>query len=141
MPRQTKIKELLKRVGRLQTDNIPISHLLEYSDLEKGINILKKENKILKRQCQIQTEGSIKIFDAAISSLERISKIPVAYLKCAKKNKPEKVGDYGVIISNGVNVIFDRAYWTENRWRTISEVLAFTETNPQHIVDALNKEK
>lgn len=142
------IKKLLKEVGKYSLgDGYCVNQYDDYKELVSRIKDLNKENKRLKQELAssefyasyLEIILNPETINGPMNPNTPLTGKPVAYFKCAKKNKPEKEGYYGVIISNGDRITFDYAYWSGEDWMRIGTVIAFTETDLGKIIKQLKK--
>jgi hypothetical protein len=160
MPKEPKIKarlkQLLYQVGHywIREDNASmyLHNTDDFKELEQIVKSLRKENNQMRN---LNAELLNRLIDATndcisevIQTLDKERKrllFPVAEFKCAKTNNPSKFGkEFCCLVFNGhFNEYSYKTFQHTDHWCKPDdfEVIAFTETEPSQIVDALNKEK
>ncbi len=154
MPEQTKIKELLKDLERRVFTNFEteepskeikiigktkLADIDSFIQLKQAVKSIRKENNRLEDQNKYIVDILCMV---ASRQMPIFNNSPIAEFKCAKTNKPERIGSYPCIVM-GNKPYFSIATWYDDKWvfHSGSEVIAFTETDPGEIINALNKEK
>lgn len=136
-----------------------------FIELRKEIKKLRQENKKLKKQQHANDSLPYMAANTGIWSFKTCPSIdlamgemyksqrdflrseleqskPVALFKCAKTHNPSKNGVYLLICNYHSRLTQRFTYWNGREWQVIGcheDVLAFTETDPQEIINSLNK--